>query len=187
MSRLICYVASSLDGFIADEHDSLDWLLSQEQTPGGGNDYEAFIANVGAIAMGSTTYEWVLAHGGWSYDMPAWVLTTRGLTAPASPGAGGAADVRFARGDVREVYDAMRDVAGGKDLWVVGGGDLAGQFSDAGLLDEVHISIAPVTLGSGRPLLPRRLDLDLIEHGTNGAFLTARHSVRRRGDFSRSR
>lgn len=179
MSRLIYYVASSLDGFIADEYDSLDWLLSHAQEPGGGNDYDSFIANIGAIAMGSTTYEWVLANGGWSYEMPAWVLTTRDLAAPASTAADGPADVRFARGDVTAVYEAMRQAAGEKDLWVVGGGELAGQFADAGLLDEVHLSIAPVTLGRGRPLLPRRLDLELIEQGTNGAFVTARHRVRR--------
>ncbi|GAA2842910.1 dihydrofolate reductase [Leucobacter komagatae] len=182
MSRLIYYVASSLDGFIADEHDSLDWLLSQEQAPGGGNDYESFIANIGAIAMGSTTYEWVLANGGWGYEMPAWVLTTRELAVPPVAEGAAAADVHFAHGQVTEVYEAMREAARGKDLWVVGGGDLAGQFADAGLLDEVHLSIAPVTLAGGRPLLPRRLDLELIEHSTNGAFLTARHRVRRQGN-----
>ena len=57
----------------------------------------------------------------------------------------------------------MTAAAGGKDLWVVGGGDLAGQFADAGLLDEVITYVAPVTLGSGRPLLPRRLELRLEE------------------------
>ena len=178
MSRLIYYVAASLDGFIADEHDSLDWLLSQQQVSGGGNDYEAFIADIGAIVMGSTTYEWVLANGGWSYDVPAWVLTTRELAPPRGSGGDALADVRFARGEVSGVYAAMREVAGERDLWVVGGGDLAGQFADAGLLDEVHLSIAPVTLGAGRPLLPRRLDLELLEHGTNGAFVTSRHRVR---------
>ena len=179
MSRVIYYVASSLDGFIADADDSLDWLLSQELTPGGGNDYTAFIADIGAIAMGSTTYEWVLAHGEWSYDMPAWVLTTREFGRPERTASGAPADVRFARGPVGDVHAAMLAAADGGDLWVVGGGDLAGQFADAGLLDEIHISIAPVTLGAGRPLLPRRLDLELLEQGTNGAFATARYAVRR--------
>ncbi len=177
MSRLIYYVASSLDGFIADENDSLHWLLSQEQVPGGGNDYEQFIPGIGAIVMGSTTYEWVLANGGWSYDVPAWVLTSRDLAPPAPSASGATPDVRFANGSVADVYAEMFAAADGRDLWVVGGGDLAGQFADAGLLDEVQLSIAPVTLGAGRPLLPRRLDLELTEHGTNGAFLTARYRV----------
>ena len=71
----------------------------------------------------------------------------------------------------------MVAAAGGKDVWVVGGGDLAGQFADAGLLDEIITYIAPVTLGSGRPLLPRRLELRLEETQPNRAFVTARFSV----------
>ncbi|MDK8433477.1 dihydrofolate reductase family protein [Brevibacterium sp. GP-SGM9] len=86
-------------------------------------------------------------------------------------------DIRFARGSVADIHAQQCACAGGKDLWVVGGGDLAGQFADAGLLDEVITSIAPVTLGAGRPPLPRRLDLELVELGRNGGFLTARHRV----------
>jgi dihydrofolate reductase len=85
--------------------------------------------------------------------------------------------VRFARGDVRAVHEAMTAAAGGKDLWVVGGGDLAGQFADAGLLDEIIVYLAPVTLGGGAPLLPRKLDLRLEELAQNKAFACARYSV----------
>ncbi|MEQ6900314.1 dihydrofolate reductase family protein [Nocardioides sp. YIM 152588] len=176
MSRVVFYTATTLDGFLADPDDSLDWLMRQEQDHQGALNYEEFIAEVGAIVMGSTTYEWVreeLARVGeaWPYAMPAWVMTSRDL-----PGIDGA-DVRFARGSVREVHDAMREVAGGKDLWVVGGGDLAGQFADAGLLDELITYIAPVALGAGRPLLPRRLDLELLEATRNKAFIAARYRV----------
>ena len=126
--------------------------------------------------MGSTTYEWILAHNqrtgeGWAYDIPAWVMTHREL-----PGVDGA-DVRFAHGEVAAVHAEMTAAAAGKDLWVVGGGDLAGQFADAGLLDEVITYVAPVTLGSGRPILPRRLELRLEETQQNKAFITARFSV----------
>ncbi len=71
----------------------------------------------------------------------------------------------------------MTAAADGKDLWVVGGGDLVGQFADAGLLDEVIVYIAPVTLGGGAPLLPRKLDLRLEELAQNRAFACARYSV----------
>jgi dihydrofolate reductase len=71
----------------------------------------------------------------------------------------------------------MVEAAGGRNVWIVGGGDLAGQFADAGLLDEVIVSIAPVTLGAGRPLFPRRWDLELAEFDRNGAFLCARYTV----------
>ncbi|WP_240044297.1 dihydrofolate reductase family protein, partial [Nocardioides albidus] len=123
---------------------------------------------MGALVMGSTTYEWVLAHleesgEAWFYTQPTWVMTSREL--PSLDGA----DVRFARGEVTSVYDELRAAAGERDVWVVGGGDLAGQFADAGLLDEVVVSIAPVVLGAGRPLLPRRLDLRLEETARNGA------------------
>lgn len=152
------YTASSLDGFIATEDDSLDWLFPL----GDINDtsYPNFIAEVGALAMGSATYEWMLRHAqtvaaetgsAWPYTQPTWVFSSR--TLPAVPGA----RLCFVRGDVRPVHSAMRAAAGGKNLWVVGGGDLAGQFHDAGLLDEVIVQVASVTLGTGKPLFPRRL------------------------------
>jgi dihydrofolate reductase len=71
----------------------------------------------------------------------------------------------------------MVEAAAGKDLWIVGGGDLAGQFADAGLLDEVWVQYAPVALGSGAPLLPRRLELRLEEVARNADFACARYSV----------
>ena len=172
MTRPTYYTATSLDGFIADENNSLDWLFTQDQDTSGPLNYDDFFAGIGAVVMGSTTYEWVVDHenGKWVYDIPAWVMTTRDL--PEVDG-----DVRFASGDVRTVHAAMTEAAGGKDLWVVGGGDLAGQFADAGLLDEVIVYIAPVTLGAGAPLLARRLDLQLEELAQNRAFACARYRV----------
>src|SRR5690606_31295767 len=122
--------------------------------------YPAFIAGVGALAMGSATYEWMLRHAqavssqtgsAWPYTQPTWVFSSRSL--PAVPGA----RLHFVRGDVRPVHAAMRAAAAGANLWVVGGGDLAGQFHDAGLLDEIIVQVGSVTLGKGKPLFPRRL------------------------------
>ena len=87
------------------------------------------------------------------------------------------ADLRLVRGDVAPVHADMAEAAGERNVWVVGGGDLAGQFADAGLLDEVIVYIAPVTLGGGAPLLPRRQELRLEEPAQNGDFATARYSV----------
>jgi dihydrofolate reductase len=150
------YTASSLDGFIADPHDSLDWLFPLGDVAE--TSYPQFIREVGALAMGSTTYEWMLHHvmGGekpspWPYEQPAWVFTTRTLP----PVAG--ADIRFVRGDVRPVHQAMSRAAAGKNVWIVGGGDLAGQFYDQGLLDELFVQVGSVTLGAGKPLLPRTI------------------------------
>ena len=173
---LTYHTATTLDGFIADPNDSLDWLLRQEGGGGGSFDFDAFLAGVGAAVMGSTTYEWVRAHlqrsgEPWPYAIPSWVMTSR------APAPVDGADIRFTSGDVRAVHEAMTAAAGGKDLWVVGGGDLAGQFAEAGLLDEVVVSVAPVTLGAGHPLLPRRLELELVETGRSGAFVCARYRV----------
>ncbi len=153
------YTATSLDGFIADQNHCLDWLFQfGEPEP---NSFEAFLEGVGAIAMGSSTYQWIYDHDfgpeaenrqPWPYQVPAWVFTTRQLPRIAE------ADIRFVRGDVRPIHREMAIAAGTKNLWIVGGGDLAGQFYNAGLLDEMIVQIAAVTLGAGAPLFPRRID-----------------------------
>jgi len=79
------------------------------------------------------------------------VFSSRGL--PTIPNA----DIRFAKGDVRPAHEEMRKAANGRNLWIVGGGDLVGQFHDAGLLDELIVQVASVTLGAGKPLLPRNI------------------------------
>lgn len=172
----VFYTATTLDGFLADEHDSLEWLFAQDQDPEGAMNYDAFIADVGALAMGATTYEWVRGHmartgEAWAYSIPAWVFTHRHLQAMAD------ADVTFTAEPVADVHEAMSRAASGKDLWIVGGGDLAGQFADAGLLDRVVVSIAGVTLGAGRPLLPRRLNLRLVDVARNRSFVCAAYDV----------
>ncbi len=152
------YTATSLDGFLATEDDSIEWLF----TLGDLNDtgYSDFIANVGALAMGASTYLWLMDHAEqvaaetgspWPYSQPTWVFTHR--TLPQVPNA----DVRFVQGDVRPVHAEMARAAGSKNLWIVGGGDLAAQFHDAVLLTEAIITVASVTLGKGKPLFPRRV------------------------------
>lgn len=152
------YTATSLDGFIVTEDDSLEWLFPL----GDLNDtsYPAFIADVGALAMGSATYEWMLRNADkvaaetsspWPYTQPVWIFSRRKL--PKTDGA----NIRFVNGDVRPIHADMRAAAGGKNVWVVGGGDLAGQFYDAGLLDELIIQMGSVTLGKGKPLFPRKV------------------------------
>jgi dihydrofolate reductase len=190
MSLTQYYTATSLDGFIADRANSLDWLFTRKQEDDGSMNYGDFIAGIGALAMGSTTYEWVLDHesagkdpGGWKwpYDIPCWVFTHRQLSVvPDAP-------VEFTSVDIATVHKQMADAAGDRNIWIVGGGDLAGQFADAGLLDEVIVSIAPVTLGGGAPLLPRRIELRLDELGRNGDFASARFTVTRENGRARPR
>jgi dihydrofolate reductase len=169
------YTASSLDGFIADPDHSLSWLLSRDVDADGPMAYQQFMKSIGAVVMGSSTYRWVLdndasARESWPYDVPTWVFTHGD-----PPHASG--DIRFVQGPVGPVHPEMVAAAGQRNVWVVGGGDLAGQFADLGLLDEVWVQYAPVSLGAGAPLLPRRLELRLIEVARNADFACARYAV----------
>ena len=184
MSLTQYYTATSLDGFIADADNSLDWLFTRRREPDGPLNYGDFIAGVGAMAMGSTTYEWILEHEfrdkdpaewKWPYDLPCWVFTHRELR--VVPGAA----IEFTSSDIAKVHAQLAAAAGERNIWIVGGGDLAGQFAEAGLLDEVIVTIAPVTLGAGAPLLPRRVELRLEELGRNGDFASARYAIVRPG------
>lgn len=156
MTRFRYYVASSLDGFIADRKNGIDWLIAfgfAEFTA----DYERFIAEIGAIVMGASTYEFILGEGpdAYTYDVPAWVFTHRDL--PAVQGR----DVRFHAGDAACVVDDVMAAAGDRDIWLVGGGDVVAQFARLGRLDELIVTVMPVVLGGGAPLLPVDHDLGL--------------------------
>ena len=159
MTKVVYFTACTLDGFIADEHDSLDWLFEVPHAEDDGS-WEAFIGRIGPLVMGATTYRW--AHDRhfaehpeqWQEfygDRPCWVFSHHDV--PGVPGA----DIHVVSGPVASAYDELVAAADGHDIWVVGGGDLVGQFDDAGHLDEIQLGMAPVTLGGGRPLLPRRI------------------------------
>lgn len=177
------YTASSLDGFIATEDHSLEWLFQLGDVAETG--YPEFIKEVGVLVMGASTYEWMLQHvvkpdspESWPYQQTTWVFSHR--PQPTVPGA----TVHHVSGDVRPVYLQMKQAAGGKNIWLVGGGDLVGQFHDAGLLDEIIVQVGSVTLGTGRPLLPRRIafpPLSLISARAMGTgFVELRYAVPRK-------
>jgi dihydrofolate reductase len=168
MSKTQYYAAATLDGYIAEADDSLGWLMGYEGSyegegaePGpmsGGGSYEQFYEGVGALVSGSTTYEFVLDHmdddNSWPYKgKPCWVLSSRDLRMPEGEGS----DVRLANAPVADLHEEMLAAAGGKNLWIVGGGNVASQFADEGLLDEIHVTVVPVVLGAGKPLFDRRL------------------------------
>ena len=185
MTGFVYATAATLDGFLADDDNSLDWLFAVEGGQESLAGLERFIAGVGVMIEGSTTYRWVLEHERlldapekWQElygDKTTYVFSSRD-DLPLVPGA----DLRVVSGSVSDHLDAIRDAAGDKDVWIVGGGDLAGQFADAGALDELMLSVAAVTLGSGAPLLPRRIESDrlrLTHVAQVGQFVELRYDV----------
>jgi dihydrofolate reductase len=156
VTKVQYFTACTLDGYIADENNSLDWLF---EVPHEEEDrfWDEWFPSVGGLVMGATTYEWMLAHAGpdpWRRyygERPGWIFAHREL--PSIPGV----EIAFVQGDVRPVYEEIAKRLSGANLWLVGGGDLVGQFHDAGLLDEIILGMTPVTLGRGAPLLPRRI------------------------------
>ncbi|WP_018296685.1 dihydrofolate reductase family protein [Corynebacterium lubricantis] len=179
---VIYNTATTLNGFIADENNSLQWLFDVPGAADAEADSDSFFANVGAIVMGSTTYEWLLkemklidAPSAWTAaygDRPTWVFSSRDLPLPQGT------NIRVINSSVA---DALSDISAstpaGTNVWVMGGGDLAGQFYDAGALDEIILTVAPVFLPAGKPTLPRR-----IESGQLGA-----PQIREVGQFTEMR
>ncbi len=161
MGKAVYYCAATLDGFIAENDDTLAWLFEYDGSfdgpdaePAKGS-YDRFYDGIGALVMGAVTYEFVLKElDEWPYaGKPTWVLSSRDLPKPESENV----DLRIANAEVEDLYDEMIAAAGDGDLWVVGGGNVASQFADAGLLDELHATVVPVVLGEGKPLFDRRL------------------------------
>lgn len=180
--RCVYDTAATLNGWIADERNSLDWLFEVDR---GASPEDGLIpADPAVMVEGSTTYEWileresVLAHPEkwreFDGDRPKFVFTRRKLAVPEG------ADVRFVSGSVATVMPRIARAADGGDIWVVGGGDLAGQFLDAGALDEIRISVAPVALRGGAPLLPRNVGADrlrLVSASAYGQFARLVYAV----------
>jgi dihydrofolate reductase len=166
----VYYTASRLDGYIVDDAGSLDWLTSRAIDPDGPFGYDEFIKSVGAVAMGSATYEWIVDNhpGDWMYEQPSWVLTHRPhIIADGHP-------VQTFDGPVDQLYPKLVSAAAGKDVWMVGGGDVAAQFVSAGLIDEMIVSYAPCSLGAGSRVLPLRSEWALVQSAVNGDFVCAR-------------
>jgi dihydrofolate reductase len=189
VSRAQYYCAASLDGYIAEADDTLDWLLNYEGSFGGegaepgpmgeGGSYEPFYEGVGALISGATTYEFVLDHlaedGEWPYTAkPYWVLSSRDL--PVRKGEG--VDVRIVNAKVADLYEQLMTAAGERNLWIVGGGNVASQFADEGLLDEVLVTVVPVVLGAGKPLFDHRMPGGAMQLMGTRAFETGMVELR---------
>lgn len=184
MTAFVYSTATSVNGFIADGANSLDWLLAVDdvdQAP-----MADFLRGVGVQVMGSTTYQWLLGQENLIEEPEKWgtffgSMATRILSSRELPLPNGA-DARILRGPVGDHIDHLIECAKGKDVWIVGGGDVAGQFLDAGHLDRIELSVAPAFLRGGAPLLPRLMSSDrlrLVEVERNGSFARLVYEVDR--------
>ena len=164
-SRVRVFIACSLDGFIAGPDDDLSWLPGAE-----GNDdedgiedsgYGGFIRQVGALLMGRRTHDVVASFDGrWPYgERPVLVATHRPLESKSDT-------VRAVSGDIGSLVSQAKEAAGDADVYLDGGGMIR-QGLDAGLVDELTVTVVPIVLGRGVPLFAgsaRRHELRLVEH-----------------------
>lgn len=188
MGTIFFDTATTMNGFIADADHSLQWLFDVPQESSGSSAEDDWadspIGEAAVIVKGSTTYEWVLENENirdnparWTElfgKKPVFVFSTRELWVPPE------APVHVVSGKVSDALTEIRAAAGGGDIWLVGGGDLVGQFLDAGALDSIRLSVAPVVLDRGAPLLPRTIESDrlrLVGARPEGQFARLEYQV----------
>jgi dihydrofolate reductase len=136
------YVAASLDGRIAREDGSLDWL-SMDQDYG----FHEFFATVDAVVMGRKTFDFIVGHGTWPYgERPGRILSRGGVGSPFP-------EARVTSAAPGEVVESLRR-DGHERIWLVGGGVTARDFLELDLLDRIAVYTMPVILGGGPPMLP---------------------------------
>jgi dihydrofolate reductase len=156
--RIIVHIAASADGYIAGPGGDLEWLTSRP-APKGFYGINAFMKTVDSMVMGRETYEAGLRLGG-TFDPRRATYVFSRKEPPASVPRG----VEFVSGDVAEFVRRLRERPG-KDIWLMGGGELIASFLDAGAIDEFVVSVVPVFIGDGIPLIarrPRHVPLELV-------------------------
>lgn len=142
------YIATSLDGFIARNDGSLDWLdAAQARVPAGEDcGYGAYMQGIDALVMGRNTYEKVLGFEPWPYDKPVYVLSRSLQPLPGGSPEG----VQWFRGELSELLALAQD--NGHQRLYVDGGQAVQSFIAQALLQEITVTRIPVLLGQGLPL-----------------------------------
>jgi dihydrofolate reductase len=144
MRPLVCFIATSLDGYIARPGGEIDWLFTDQDY-----DYTQFYANVDTVVMGRKTYDLCLTSDEYPYPgIPnyVWTRTRRGTDEHAT----------LVSGDNVELLKGLKEKQG-KTIWLVGGSALVGEAIKHDLLDELIVSVHPIVLGDGVPLFARGL------------------------------
>ncbi len=147
MSQFKLFIATSIDGYIAREDGSIDWLESIDHPKDVDYGYSAFMSGVDTIVMGRKTYEDVVGFDvDWPYaDYKCYVVSSRNEVEISTP------QTEIISGITDSDLQKMKQHAK-KDIWIVGGGVLIANFLNKGVIDSMLISLIPVVLGNGRPL-----------------------------------
>lgn len=176
MSRVRVYLGCSLDGCIAGPDHDLSFLGEHAPEPSaGGLSFDQFLSEIGVLLMGRRTYQVLLDYDAWHYGDRLVLVATHGPLPPAPQGG----SARAVQGPIAELLAEAKAAAGDRDVYL-DGGDLVRQGLDAGLVDEMCLTILPVVLGRGIRLwegLEKRNDLAFdapVMHGSRMVQLTAR-------------
>jgi len=140
MRKVILFIATSLDGFIAGKSGEIDWLFTDQDYG-----YTDFLKTIDVVIMGRKTYEQVLTFGEYPYSGMEGYVFSRSLAGSKDE------NVRFVSGDVGELVASLKSKPG-KDIWLVGGSEVIQPFLEQDLIDQFVISIHPILLGKGIPL-----------------------------------
>lgn len=141
MRKIILFITTSLDGYIARENGDIDWLFTD-----GDYGYKDFVESVDTVLMGGVTYRQVLDFGGeWPYKTKRSFVFTSDVSYQNND------DVNFVHHDIGQFVKELKDEEG-KNIWLVGGGQINSLLLNEGLIDEMWIYLHPVILGSGIPL-----------------------------------
>lgn len=158
MRKVKLYIALSLDGYIADNNGGVSWLGGQNETYQGDYGYSDFISGIDTVIMGYTTYHQVtteLSPGEWVYEgMMSYVLTHRQM---ADTG-----EIKFINQPLHELVALLKQQEG-KAIWICGGASIINQLIEHDLIDEYHLTVMPILLGSGIRLFEEHENQNLLE------------------------
>ncbi|WP_421830401.1 dihydrofolate reductase family protein [Larkinella sp.] len=140
MRKVILYIATSLDSYIAGPNGEIDWLFTE-----GEFGYDAFMETVDTTLMGNETYKLIDTFPDFPYKLQTNYVFTRHPNAPEAP------YVQFVTDDVVAFVQDLKQQAG-KDIFLVGGGQINALLLEAGLIDELQVFVHPIILGKGIPM-----------------------------------
>lgn len=147
MRESVLYIASSLDGFIADPLGNIDWLLAFDASK---SSYPEFINKVDTIVMGHTTYMQLITQ----LSPSVWPYAGKEVYVASRQSHAGDAGITFVQDPVKWV-EKLKSKAG-KTIWIVGGAKLITSLLEADLIDTLILTLAPLTIGQGIALFPRQ-------------------------------